>query len=94
MAYKPITHKSKTKKGDATRELIIRKALYYSEEFGYANAEAVKIAKISGVRPSNLVYHFGSIKEFRDMIMTEAIARYNYIVIALKKLIRKLKAVI
>ncbi len=82
MAYKPITHKSKIKKGDVTRELIMRNALSYSEDFGYANASPVKIAKICGLMPSNIVYHFGTIKEFHDLIMREAIARNKYIIIA------------
>lgn len=82
MAYKPIAHKSKIKQSKATRELIIRRALSYSEEFGYAYASRAKIANLCKLRPSNITYYFGKMEKFNDLIMVEAVARYNYIVIA------------
>lgn len=77
-----MDYKGTRKKGAATREKIIAKALSYSEEFGYCKATRGKIAKLCGLIPHNITYHFGSIDQFHDTIIREAISRSNYIVIA------------
>ncbi len=82
MAYKILTQKNKRKQGEATRERIIARALSYSEEFGYSTVTAPKIAAGLGIAPSNIFYYFGTIGQFQDSIIREAIASSNYIIIA------------
>ena len=67
---------------DERRESILAAGVKASEKIGYLTVTRVDIAKVAGVSPALVQYHFNTMDELRERLIKKAIETENVRVLA------------